>query len=192
MESVDTPPHNTSNQAVHATDPEQELLRRCRNGDSQAQFSLYNRYVTAMYNTAIRIVVQTAEAEDVLQESFTKVFQQLHLFRSESSIGAWIRRIVVHTALQRLRTKQKLTFVALEAQSDWEDEPTEATYHWDADQLHEAIKKLPDGCRVVFTLFAVEDMGHKAIAETLGISESTSKSQYWRAKKLLKTYLLNA
>lgn len=144
-----------------------------------------------MYNTAIRIVPQTAEAEDVLQESFTKVFQQLHLFRSESSIGAWIKRIVVHTALQRLRTKQKLTFVTLEAQSDWEDEPCEVAYNWDAGQLHEAIKKLPDGCRVVFTLFAVEDMGHKAIAETLGISESTSKSQYWRAKKLLKTHLLN-
>lgn len=165
-------------------------MQRCLNGESQAQFVLYNRYVTAMYNTAIRMLVQAPETEDVLQESFTRVFQQLHTFRHESSIGAWIKRIVVNTALQRLRKKQRLHFVTLESGADWADEIGESTETWDAKTVHEAIKLLPDGCRVVFTLYAVEDMGHKAIAEALGISESTSKTQYMRAKKLLKDHLL--
>ena len=73
--------------------------------------------------------------------------------------------------------------------ADWADTPCEEAETWDAATLHNAIKQLPDGCRVVFTLYAVEDMGHKAIAEALGISESTSKTQYMRAKKLLKTQL---
>lgn len=175
---------------MQSTDPEHELLQRCLLGESQAQYVLYNRYVTAMYNTAVRMVPQSAEAEDVLQEGFTKVFQQLHTFRSESTVGAWIKRIVVNTALQHLRKRQQLQFVALDTWTDPPDEPPDEADTWDAPMLHEAIKKLPDGCRVVFTLFAVENMGHKAIAEELGISESTSKTQYMRAKKLLKAQLV--
>lgn len=177
---------------MQATDPEQNLLQRCLKGESKAQFVLYNRYVTAMYNTAIRLLPHTPEAEDVLQESFTKVFQQLHTFRSDSSLGAWIKRIVVNTALNCLREKRKLHFVTLENGTDREDEPCEETDQWDARTLHEAVKKLPDGCRVVFTLFAIEEMGHKAIASALGISESTSKTQYMRARKLLKDHLLKS
>lgn len=181
---------NTS--PVQATDPEQDLLQRCLRGESQAQFVLYNRYVTAMYNTAIRLLPQAPEAEDVVQESFTKVFQQLHTFRNESTLGAWIKRIVVNTALNILRAKRKLTFVELTNGADREDEPAADADTWDARMLHEAIKKLPDGCRVVFTLFAIEEMGHKAIAQALDISESTSKTQYMRAKKLLKDQLLKS
>lgn len=173
-----------------ATDPEQELLKRCLNGESQAQYVLYNRYVTAMYNTAIRMVVQVPEAEDVLQEGFTKVFQQLHTFRNESTIGAWIKRIVVNTALQYLRRKQQLQFVEMETWPDVAEETYQEMPVPDASMLHEAVKQLPDGCRVVFTLFAIENMPHKAIAQDLGISESTSKTQYMRAKKLLRAHLL--
>lgn len=165
------------------------MLRRCMDGDAQAQYALYDRYVVGMYNVAMRIVAQTETAEDVLQEAFSKVFQQLRTFRGQSTLGAWIKRIVVNTALQYLRSKNKLTFVALDDGSDWADTPQEEVEVWGATALHNAIKKLPDGCRVVFTLYAVEDMGHKAIAEALGISESTSKTQYMRAKKLLKTQL---
>ncbi len=177
---------------MQATDPEQDLLQRCLKGESQAQFVLYNRYVTAMYNTAIRLLPQAPEAEDALQESFTKVFQQLHTFRGESTLGAWIKRIVVNTALNSLREKRKLHFIALENGTDRKDESCEDVENWDARALHEAIKKLPDGCRVVFTLFAIEEMGHKAIAQALNISESTSKTQYMRARKLLKDHLLKS
>ncbi|MCC6283159.1 MAG: sigma-70 family RNA polymerase sigma factor [Saprospiraceae bacterium] len=144
-----------------------------------------------MYNTALRIVVHTSEAEDVLQESFTKVFQRLHSFRRESTLGAWIKRIVVNTALNHLRQKKKLQFVPLEAWAEQAPDIGEDPETWDASMLHDAIKKLPDGCRVVFTLFLVENMGHKDIAQDLGISESTSKTQYMRAKKLLREHLLN-
>lgn len=171
-------------------DSEQEILRRCLRGDSQAQFVLYNRYVDAMYNTVIRMVVNVPEAEDVLQESFTKVFQQLHTFRNESTIGAWIKQIVVNTSLSYLRSKKKLQFVELETLQDKIEETNEEAETWDAAMLHEAIKKLPSGCRVVFNLFAVENLGHKAIAKALNISESTSKTQYMRAKTLLKAHLL--
>lgn len=172
---------------MQPTNLEKDLVQRCLKGDMRAQYDLYNRYVTAMYNVAIRIVVHQAEAEDVLQDSFTKVFQQLHTFRSEATIGAWIKRIVVTTALTHLRNKKRLQLVEIQAFPELEEENEETP--WDAKTLHEAIKKLPEGSRVVFTLFAIEEMSHKDIAKALGISESTSKTQYMRAKQLLKQHL---
>lgn len=190
LESTVFYPINTNNPATQAPDCEAALLRRCMDGDAQAQYTLYDRYVVAMYNAAIRIVVRAEMAEDVLQEAFSRIFQQLHTFRGDASLGAWIKRIVVNTALQHLRKKNQLKFVAIDHGADWADEPCESVESWDAATLHNAIKALPDGCRVVFTLYVVENMGHKAIAEALGISESTSKTQYMRAKKLLKAHLL--
>ena len=173
-----------------ATPTEQELLQRCLKGDAQAQYRLYEQYVTAMYNTAIRIVVLPADAEDVLQESFTKVFAQLHRFRNESTIGAWIKRIVLNTALHHLRARKRLQFAELDAGQDVADDGPNSDSAWDAATLHEAVKQLPNGCRVVFSLYVIEDMGHKDIAAALGISESTAKTQYMWAKKLLKAHLL--
>lgn len=175
---------------MQPTNIEQELVQRCLKGDMRAQYELYNRYVTAMYNVALRMVVHSAEAEDVLQESFAKVFQNLHTFRSEATIGTWIKRIVVTTALSHLRSKKKLQVVEVQTLPDLEDEETgDGEPLWDAKTVHEAIKKLPEGSRIVFTLFAVEGMSHKDIAKELNISESTSKTQYMRAKHLLKQQL---
>ncbi|MFN7118689.1 MAG: RNA polymerase sigma factor [Saprospiraceae bacterium] len=175
---------------MQPTNIEQELIKKCLKGDMRAQYELYNRYVTAMYNVALRIVSHQTEAEDVLQDSFTKVFQQLHTFRSEATIGAWIKRIVVTTALTHLRGKKKLQIIEMQQLPELEDdEQHEADMIWDAKTLHESIKKLPEGSRVVFTLFAVEGMSHKEIAKALNISESTSKTQYMRAKQLLKQQL---
>lgn len=177
---------------MQPTDPEKALVARCLAGDAQAQYQLYNRYVTAMYNAAVRIVGHSAEAEDVLQEAFTKVFQQLHTFRQEASIGAWIKQIVVNTALNHLRSRKKLTFVELEKGIEPVEDTSDLPPQVNAAVIHEAIKKLPGGSRVVFTLFAVENMSHKAIAEELGITESTSKTQYHRAKLLLRDHLTNS
>lgn len=174
---------------MEPTDIERQLLPRCLAGDQQAQFQLYHRYVTAMYNTAIRIVGHSGEAEDVLQEGFTKVFQQLHTFRQEASLGTWIKRIIVNTALNYLRIKKRLYYVELDQNLDHIAEATDTALDIDAETIHSAIKKLPDGARVVFTLFAVEEMSHQAIAQQLGITESTSKTQYRRAKQLLKGFL---
>lgn len=174
---------------MSSAQPEKELIARCLQGNQQAQFELYHRYVTAMYNTAIRILGHSGEAQDVLQEGFSRVFQQLHTFRQESGIGTWIKRIIVNTALNQLRTKKQLQFVELNQQLEQLPEATDTFPDFDAETLHVAIKKLPDGARVVFTLFAVEQMSHQAIALQLGITESTSKTQYRRAKQLLKSYL---
>lgn len=175
---------------MHPTNTEKDLLRRCLAGDMRAQYDLYNRYVTAMYNVAIRIIIDAAEAEDVLQESFAKVFQQLQTFRGEATIGAWIKRIVVTTSLTHLRSKKKLQVIELQYLSDIEYQETEdEPILWDAKTLHDMIKTLPERSRIIFTLFAVEGMGHKEIAKLLGITESTSKTQYMRAKQLLRQQL---
>jgi RNA polymerase sigma factor (sigma-70 family) len=174
---------------VHHQLSEQELLRLCLLNDPQAQFALYDRYVKAMYHVALRIVVHAAEAEEVLQDSFVKVFASLPRFRSESTIGAWIRRIVVTTALNHLRKRHKLTFENIQPHHDQEDVEYTEEPSWDAAALHHAIGQLPNGCRVVFTLYALEEMTHQDIAHTLRISLSTSKTQYKRAKHLLKTAL---
>jgi RNA polymerase sigma factor (sigma-70 family) len=170
---------------------EQELLRLCLLNQAQAQYILYDRYVTAMFNVALRVLGSVPEAEDVVQESFVKVFQHLSHFRGDSTLGAWIRRIVLTTALTRLRILKRLQFEPLEAKYATAMEDTgEETPAWDAQTLHRAIQALPEGCRVVFVLFALEEMSHKEIAQNLGVSESTSKTQYMRAKKLLREHLV--
>lgn len=166
-----------------------DLIASCLQGNQQAQFELYRRYVTAMYHVAIRILGHSDEAQDVLQEGFTKVFQQLHTFRHESGIGSWIKRIIVNTALSHLRTKKRLHIVELNQTLEQLPETSDTFLDFDAETLHNAIKKLPTGARVIFTLFAVEQMSHQAIAQQLRITESTSKTQYHRAKQLLKSYL---
>lgn len=168
---------------------EEQLVQLCLAGDTRAQYELYNRYVDAMYNTAVRIVSHRTEAEDVLQESFAKVFQQLHTFRSESTIGAWIKRIVVTTALSHLRKNRKAKIVDLGAVSEPGTEQDDIDLPFDAKTIHAAIKKLPEGSRVVFNLFLLEGLQHKEIAEILDITESTSKTQYRRAKQLLREQL---
>lgn len=168
---------------------EEQLVQLCLAGEPRAQYELYNRYVDAMYNAAVRIVVHRADAEDVLQESFAKVFRQLHTFREESTIGAWIKRIVVTTALSHLRKQKKAKIVDLEVVADQSADENEVELAFDAKTIHQGIKQLPEGSRVVFNLFLLEGLQHKEIAEILDITESTSKTQYMRAKKLLRKYL---
>jgi RNA polymerase sigma-70 factor (ECF subfamily) len=168
---------------------EEQLVQLCLAGDTKAQYELYNRYVDAMYNTAVRIVARRAEAEDVLQESFAKVFQQLHTFRSDATIGAWIKKIVVTTALSHLRKHRKARIIELDAVGEPSIEKEDQELPIDPKTIHRAIKKLPEGSRVVFNLYLLEGLQHKEIAEVLDISESTSKTQYRRAKQLLREEL---
>ncbi len=169
--------------------PEQELIRQCLQGNPRAQYELYERYVDAMYHTALRMVADSTEAEDVVQDGFVKVFQQLHTFRSEATIGAWIKRIIVTTALTHLRSNKKFQIVELNTVAEFSADEEAEVPLFDARTIHRAIQQLPEGCRVVFNLFLLEGMQHKEIAEALGISESTSKTQYMRAKQLLRTQL---
>jgi RNA polymerase sigma factor (sigma-70 family) len=168
---------------------EQELLDGCRKGDRGFQQALYERYCRKMMVVCLRYSKSTAEAEDILQEAFVKVFHALKDFRQESKLETWITRIMVNTALNSQRKKLYLyPMVDVEKIDVGEDEMSISAIHFT--QLLEMIQSLPHGCQVVFNLFAIEGYSHKEIADALGISEGTSKSQYARARSLLQAKLL--
>jgi len=168
---------------------EDELIEGCKKGDRATQKALYDRYCRKMLAVCLRYSKTTAEAEDIVQEGFVKVFQGLKDFRQESRLDTWITRIMVNTSLNAQRKKLYLypmvdvTEIVLP-----EQEVSISGIHFN--QLLEMIQALPHGCQVVFNLFAIEGYSHKEIAETLGISEGTSKSQFARAKSLLQAKIL--
>lgn len=168
---------------------EKELLEGCAKGDRAAQKALYERYCRKMMVICQRYAKTTAEAEDILQEGFVKVFGAIKSFRGESALGTWITRIMINTALNSQRQKlYMLPMVDLTEVSLPEREEV-ILAQFRLEELVAIIQSLPDGCRVVFNLFAIEGYGHKEIATMMNISEGTSKSQYNRAKSLLRTKL---
>jgi len=144
-----------------------------------------------MYNIAIRLLANKMDAEDVLQEAFVAAFGKLDKFREESTFGAWLKRIVINHCINFLKSKKQI-FDDLNNQSVTIADVDQADLHaeHDLEAVHEAIKTLPDGARAVFNLFLLEGYKHLEIATMLNISESTSKSQYQRAKLLLKEKLV--
>ncbi len=142
-----------------------------------------------MYNICLRMTANEMDAEDVLQMSFVDVFTKMDSFRFESTIGAWIKRIVINNCINHIK-RRKLRFEALtEGYNDLEDDS--ASFDADIDprevqKVMDAISQLPDGYRVVFTLYTMEGYDHQEIADILQISEATSKSQYSRARKKLR------
>ncbi|MCB0586882.1 MAG: RNA polymerase sigma factor, partial [Phaeodactylibacter sp.] len=147
----------------------------------------------AMYNVCLRMVRNEQDAEDLLQNSFIDVFSKLHTFRFQSSVGAWIKRITVNNCINHLK-RNRLFFEELEerhaevpAKAGQEtDEPPPGL---DVETVRKAVQYLPDGYRVVFTLYLFEGYDHKEIASILEITEATSKSQYSRARKKLRELL---
>lgn len=169
------------------------LVSRCQRGERRAQREFYQQYAKAMYNICLRMTNHEAEAEDVLQEAFLKAFQQIKTFKGEATVGAWLKRIVINTALNHLKRK-KLDWVSMDERYD---EPAEQPAQLENDkelllrveEVQKAMKQLPDGFRVVFSLYLLEGYDHQEIADILGVSVSTSKSQYNRAKKRMKALL---
>ena len=168
-----------------------DIIDRCKDGDQKAFYEIYKLYSKAMFNVSYRIVGSQEAAEDVLQESFVNAFQSIRNFRGTASFGAWLKKIVVNKAISQLR-KNQLDVVNMDDQFDLKDE---GGYKDDEDlglkveSVRKAIQKLPNGFRIVFSLYLLEGYDHKEIAEILKISESTSKTQYIRAKKKLKEIL---
>ncbi len=165
------------------------LVNDCRNGNRKAQFEIYKLYASAMYNVALRIVNDEAEAEDVLQEAFLDAFNRIADFRQETTFGLWLKQIVINRAINYLR-KRKAEFVSID-EVEIADEPS---YDEDETQLKvetikAAINELPDGYRVVLTLYLFEGYDHEEIAHILKITENTSRSQYMRAKRKLNSLL---
>lgn len=168
----------------------QEIIDSCRKGDRKAQSQLYKLYYKSMYNVSLRIVQDEMEAEDVMQESFLKAFSKIGTYKGEVSFGAWLKKIVVNRSLDILK-KRKVKFEEInERQHDVQDFQMVAK-EVDIDKIKEAVSNLPDGYRVVLSLYLFEGYDHDEISQILGISNSASRTQYMRAKNKLKDLLQN-
>jgi RNA polymerase sigma factor (sigma-70 family) len=168
---------------------ENELIEGCRKGNRASQKALYDRFCKKMMVVCLRYSKATQEAEDILQEGFVKVFQGLEGFRQDAKLETWMTRIMVNTALNHHRKKLYLfPMVDVETIDIPQSEVSLSGLHFT--QLLEMVQALPQGCQIVFNLFAMEGYSHKEIAQMLEISEGTSKSQYARAKSLLQTKIL--
>ena len=175
------------------TETHQEIVERCKRGKRNAQFQLYQLYSKAMFNICLRMLNNREDAEDMLQNVFLEVFANLHRFRYESSIGAWIKRITVNRCINFLK-KKRIEWIELSIQKIpvEEEEVNFEAQELDVEKIKRVIPLLPDGYRVVFNLYLLEGYDHREISSILGISEATSKSQLNRAKKRLKKLLNNA
>lgn len=164
------------------------LIEECRKGNSKAQFRLYTQYSKAMYNLAYRIMNNREDAEDILQEAFVECFRNIGSFRFESTFGAWLKKILINKCINQLKKKKiDLTLCETLPVTIYEEED-EISY--DTGKIFRGIEKLPDGYRVILTLYLLEGYDHSEISQILGISESTSKSQYSRAKEKLRNLIL--
>ncbi|RDY60296.1 RNA polymerase sigma factor [Flagellimonas nanhaiensis] len=161
------------------------LVEQSKEGDRNAQYQLYKLYVDAMFNIAMRLVTIREDAEDVVQESFVEAFKKLGSFRYESSFGAWLKRIVINRSINHLKAK-RLLFSSMEnEQEPVEEENIEEVHELELEKIKIGLSRLPEGYKQIITLYLLEGYDHIEIGEILGISTSTSKSQYHRAKKKL-------
>ncbi|MBN1159314.1 MAG: sigma-70 family RNA polymerase sigma factor, partial [Bacteroidales bacterium] len=167
---------------------------RCRKGERKAQEQLYRQYYRAMYNVSFRLLNNQVEAEDVMQEAFLAAFLKINAYRGSVSFGSWLKRIVINRSIDVLRMrKMKLeervsedgTEAEQEAEYDVDEVETAATIQ----KIREAVNALPDGFRVVISLYYFEGYDHNEIAQILGIHESASRSQLVRAKRRLAEFL---
>lgn len=168
---------------------EDELINGCRRGDHGAQQRLFDLYSSRMYGICVRYVKNTMQAEDVLVMAFTKVFDRISQFKGEGSFEGWVRRIMVNEALTSLRRTRMMMLETDLEYADREPDYEGISDHLEAEDLLKMIEKLPPGYRVVFNMYAIDGFSHKEIAEALGISENTSKSQLSRARTFLQKLL---
>lgn len=165
-----------------------EVVERCKNGDMRCYETLYQQYAKAMFNTSLRIVNNSSDAEDVLQEAFMDAFRSLNDFNYKSTFGAWLKRIVINKSINTLR-RRKVDPVDIETTSAGElpndDSLDEQHIQLKVAEVKKAVALLPNGYRTVLTLYLFEGYDHEEIAEILRISESTVRTQYHRAKHKL-------
>jgi RNA polymerase sigma factor (sigma-70 family) len=165
-----------------------ELVERCRQGDRRSYSELYQKYAKAMYNTSLRIVNHTADAEDVLQESFVDAFAAINSFGYKSTFGAWLKRIVINKSINALR-KRKMDIIDIDKTSAvfiaGEDAYDEEGLKLKVEEIKKAVKELPNGYRTVLSLHLFEGYDQEEIAEILQISHATVRTQYMRAKQKL-------
>lgn len=171
---------------------EKQLIKKCLKGDAAAQKQLYTLHASQMLGVCYRYTKSLQDAEDVLQEGFIKVFRFLSQYTGEGEVGAWIRRIMVNTALNFLKRNKKyqyeMVFDSKELHVVSQDDPVMILQ---AKDIAELIRQLPIGYQTIFNLYAVEGFTHREIGQMMGISENTSRSQYMRARHLLISWITN-
>lgn len=180
--------------AAAKNDDHGELVEKCRQGSRQAYYKLYKLYARAMFNICLRMLNNRSEAEDMLQEVFADVFMRLGDYRSESTFGAWLKQIVVNKCINRMkRKKTELEFIDNIEMHDMPEKESETPSEYElalsVNNIKKAVEQLPDGSRAIFSLYLLEGYDHTEIAEIMNISESTSKSQYMRARLRVKEIL---
>lgn len=170
---------------------EEQMLAGAVRNNAAAQEALYNRFSPRMLGVCYRFAKSREDAEDMLQEGFIKVFSQLHQYRNEGALEGWIRRIVVHTCINVLKKNKKFadSVDLIHAHSIQIKEDMIPSI-MQAKQVVECIRLLPLGYKTVLNLYAIEGYSHKEIGDLLGIEESTSRSQYTRAKAMLEEVLV--
>lgn len=170
----------------------QQLIKACLKGQPAAQRQLYNEFAPLMLGVCYRYTKSIQDAEDVLQEGFVRVFRFLDQYKSEGELGAWIRRIMVNTALNYLKQSKKYQYDLLLEKADMhvvsQDDPEMLLNTKD---LADLIRQLPTGYQTIFNLYAVEGFSHLEIGQMMGVSENTSRSQYMRARHLLISWITN-
>lgn len=175
----------------------EDLLQLCLEGKQSAQLEIYNRYYRAMYNTAVRIVKDSAEAEDVMQESFLNAFTKLHTFKGDVTFGAWLKRIVINNSIYHYRKQQKKQEVNLDdIMYKVEDNDEVASDHGStelkAQKVLETMKRLKDNYRISLTLHLIEGYDYEEVSQIMDISYSNCRTTISRAKESLRKKMINA
>lgn len=166
------------------------LVEAVINGDAKAQQLLYSKFATKMYVICLKYAKNESDADDMLQEGFIKLFQNLSRFRGEGSFDGWVRRIFVNTAIEQLRKRNATASVSEQVENVVRDTHKSALDNLYEKDLVSTTSQLSDGYRTVFNMYVIDGFSHKEIAAKLGITESTSKSQFSRAKALLRDIIL--
>lgn len=180
------------NTDVH--DIQKQLVEACKAGNRKAYNELYNLYAKAMYNICYRMMNDAEDARDMLQEGFVDAFRRLESFRFESTFGAWLKKIIINKCINALE-KRKITWADEEISDDtiYDTEAetlNETELQLSVERVKNAMNRLPEGARVIFSLYLLEGYDHTEISEILHISESTSKTQFMRARQMVKDIML--
>lgn len=167
---------------------EERWLQKALDGDNRAMEWIYRRYVRYLYALCSRYITDDEDTKDVLQDAFVKIFSSLNKFkyRGDGSLKAWMARIVLNETLTFLRNSSRLSFASIDDTGmDIPDNAPVETEGIPTDILHQFVRELPDGYRTVFNLYVIDDKSHKEIAAMLGIKQTTSASQLFKAKAML-------
>jgi RNA polymerase sigma-70 factor (ECF subfamily) len=171
----------------------QQLIAGCKNKNRDCQKQLYEAYSRPMYSVCLRYAPDTETAEDLLHDGFIKIFSAIDSYLGKGSFEGWMRRIFINIALEKIRKEKSAVIITGELYDiqDITDDETERANQIPEEELMKMIQELPKGYRTVFNLHAIEDFSHKEIASMLGVTESTSRSQYIRARQILQVKVID-